>query len=82
MTFAYILLGLAFIVVFLLGYNLRAHNEEEHKMYIARKNAYRKVLRNSKITKRDTKTLDRIEKTRQKLSDSLDEYEQNYNKPF
>ena len=67
MTLAYILLGLAFVAVFLLGYNLRAHNEEERKMYIARKRAYKKVM---------------AEKTRRKLNDALDDYEQNYNKPF
>ena len=82
MTLTYVLLGLAFVAVFLLGYNLRAHNEEDRKMYITRKNAYRKVLRNSKINKQDTNTLDRIEKTRQQLSDALDEYERNYNKLF
>ena len=67
MTLVYILLGLAFVAVFLLGYNLRAHNEEERKMCIARKRAYKKVM---------------AEKTRRKLNDALDDYEQNYNKLF
>lgn len=67
MTAIYILLGLAFVAVFLLGYNLRAHNEEERKMYIARKRAYKKVM---------------AEKTRRKLNDALDEYEQNYNELY
>jgi len=67
MTIAYILLGLAFVVVFLLGYNLRAHNEEERKMYISRKRAYNKVM---------------AEKTRRKLNDALDDYEQNYNELY
>ena len=67
MTIAYILLGLAFVAVFLLGYNLRAHNEEERKMYIARKRAYKKVM---------------TEKTRRKLNDALDDYEQNYNELY
>ena len=67
MTVAYILLGLAFVAVFLLGYNLRAHNEEERKMYIARKRAYKKVM---------------TEKTRRKLNDALDDYEQKYNELY
>ena len=67
MTLVYILLGLAFVAVFLLGYNLRAHNEEERKMYIARKRAYKKVM---------------AEKTRRKLNDALDDYEQNYNELY
>ena len=67
MTIAYILLGLAFVAVFLLGYNLRAHNEEERKMYIARKRAYKKVM---------------TEKTRRKLNDALDDYEQKYNELY
>ncbi len=67
MTIAYILLGLAFVAVFLLGYNLHAHNEEERKMHIARKRAYKKVM---------------AEKTRRKLNNALDEYEQNYNELY
>ena len=67
MTLVYILLGLAFVAVFLLGYNLRAHNKEERKMYIARKRAYKKVM---------------AEKTRRKLNDALDDYEQNYNELY
>ena len=67
MTLVYILLGLAFVAVFLLGYNLRAHNEEEHKMHSARKRAYKKVM---------------AEKTRRKLNDALNEYEQNYNELY
>ena len=67
MTVVYILLGLAFVAVFLLGYNLCAHNEEERKMHIARKRAYKKVM---------------AEKTRRKLNDALDDYEQNYNKLY
>ena len=82
MLFAYILLGLAFVAVFLLGYNLGDHNQKEYQQFITRKGIYSKIMRNSKTTKQDTKTLDRIEKTRQKLSDSLDEYEQNYNELY
>ena len=67
MTFTYILLVLAFVVVFLLGYNLRAHNEEERKMHISRKRAYKKVM---------------AEKTRRKLNNALDDYEQNYNELY
>lgn len=67
MTFAYILLGLAFVAVFLLGYNLRAHNREYRKMTLARKRAYNKVM---------------AEKTRRKLNDALDDYEQNYNELY
>lgn len=48
MTFAYILLGLAFVAVFLLGYNLSEHNQKEHQMRTARRLAYRKIMRNSK----------------------------------
>lgn len=48
MTITYILLGLAFVAIFLLGYNLCAHNREYRKMTLARKRAYRKVIRNSK----------------------------------
>ena len=67
MIFIYIMLGLAFVAVFFLGYNLHAHNEEERKMYIARKKAYKKVM---------------AEKTRRKLNDALDDYEQNYNELY
>ena len=67
MIFIYGVLVLAFVAVFLLGYNLRAYNEEERKMHIARKRAYKKVM---------------TEKTRRKLNDALDDYEQNYNELY
>ena len=67
MTFVYILLGLAFFAVFLLGYNLCAHNRKYQEMTLARKKAYNKVM---------------AEKTRRKLNDALDDYEQNYNELY
>jgi len=48
MIFAYIMLALAFVAVFLLGYNLGEHNQKEHQKFITRKGVYSKIMQNSK----------------------------------